>query len=157
MRYIVSACLAGVACRYDGKHSRDEDVVRLVESGLALPACPEQLGGLATPRPPAEFRGGDGRAVLRGDAAVADQAGRTVTDLFLRGAVEFYRLARTFGAGGAVLKDRSPSCGLKRVIVDGRVGGGRGVAAALLEGEGLKLISPAGLRRDGWPGGGNKR
>jgi uncharacterized protein YbbK (DUF523 family) len=156
VRYIVSACLAGVACRYDGKHSRDEDVVRLVESGSALPACPEQLGGLATPRPPAEFRGGDGRAVLRGDAAVADQAGRTVTDLFLRGAVEFYRLARTFGAKGAVLKDRSPSCGLKRVTIDGRVGGGRGVAAALLEGEGLKLISPAGLRRDR-PGGPPRR
>lgn len=147
MRYIVSACLAGVACRHDGRHSRDESVVRLVRGGKAIPACPEQLGGLSTPRPPAELRKGDGGAVLRGEASIVDHAGRNVTDLYMRGAIEFYRLARTFGARSAVLKDRSPSCGLRRVYIDGRIRSGRGVAAALLEGEGLELLLPSALRR----------
>jgi uncharacterized protein YbbK (DUF523 family) len=141
VRYIVSACLAGVCCRYNGGHSRHEAVVRLVTEGRALPACPEQLGGLATPRPPAEFRRGDGRNVLAGRAAVADASGRTITDSFLKGAVEFTRLARTFGATAAVLRDRSPSCGHRRVYIDGALKGGRGVAAALLEAEGMTLLS----------------
>lgn len=147
MRYIVSACLAGVSCRYNSGHSRNEEVVRLVREGKALPACPEQLGGLPTPRPPAEFRKGDGRAVLSGRADVADGSGRTVTDSFLKGAIEFTRLAKAFRAKGAVLKDRSPSCGPRRVYIDGHLRGGRGVAAALLEAEGVKLITPSGLKR----------
>lgn len=146
MKFIVSACLAGVACRYDGRHSLHEEVTRLVRAGRALPACPEQLGGLPTPRPPAEFRRGDGRKVLSGGAAVADHSGRTITESFLKGAIEFYRLARLFGARGAVLRDRSPSCGFRRVCIDGHFRGGRGVAAALLEAEGLKLLSPSGLK-----------
>lgn len=155
MRYIVSACLAGVSCRYDGGHCRNEKVVRLVEEGVALPACPEQLGGLATPRAPAELRRGDGRMVLAGSAAVADASGRTVTESFLKGAVEFTRLARTFGAAGAVLRDRSPSCGHRRVYIDGQLKGGRGVAAALLEAEGVTLLSSDRLK--GEPPGGRKR
>ena len=147
MKYIVSACLAGVACRFDGRYCREESVVSLVREGRALPVCPEQLGGLPTPRPPAEFRGGDGREVLAGGAEVADQAGLTVTGHYLRGAIESARLAKTFGATGAILRDRSPSCGLRRVYVDGRLRGGRGVAAALLESEGLKLVSPAALKK----------
>jgi uncharacterized protein YbbK (DUF523 family) len=143
----VSACLAGVSCRYNSGHSRHEAVARLVEEGKALPACPEQLGGLATPRPPAELRRGDGRDVLSGRAHVTDASGRTVTDHFLKGAVEFTRLARLFGAQGAVLRDRSPSCGHRRVYVDGELRGGRGVAAALLEAEGMTLYSPGGLKR----------
>ncbi len=141
MRYIVSACLAGVACRHDGRHSRDEEVVWLVREGRARPSCPEQLGGLSTPRPPAELRMGDGGAVLRGEASVVDHAGRNVTDLYMRGAIEFYRLARTCGqytGWGAVLFDYD---------IDGRIRSGRGVAAALLEGEGLQLLRPSALRR----------
>jgi len=151
VRYIVSACLAGISCRYNGGHSRHEAVVSLVEEGRALPACPEQLGGLATPRPAAELRRGDGRDVLSGKAAVADVSGRTVTDRFLKGAVEFTRLARVFGAKGAVLRDRSPSCGHRRVNIDGQLRGGRGVAAALLEAEGIRLFSPDRLKNV--PGG----
>jgi uncharacterized protein YbbK (DUF523 family) len=146
VRYIVSACLAGVACRYDSGHSRHETVVRLVAEGRALPACPEQLGGLATPRAPAELRRGDGRDVLAGRAAVADASGRTISENFLKGAVEFTRLARTFGATGAVLRDRSPSCGHRRVYIDGQLKGGRGVAAALLEAEGVALFSADRLK-----------
>lgn len=144
----MSACLAGVSCRYNSGHSRHEEVVRLVREGKALPACPEQLGGLTTPRPPAELRRGDGRDVLAGKAVVADASGRTVTDSFLRGAVEFTRLARLIGAKRAVLRDRSPSCGHRRVSVDGQLRGGRGVAAALLEAEGVALLSPFRLKRE---------
>lgn len=157
MRYIVSACLAGAACRYNGRHSRNEKVVRLVQRGEALPACPEQLAGFPTPRPPAELRRGDGRAVLMGEAAVADHAGRTVTDLYLRGAIEFLSLARIFGARAAVLKDRSPSCGVRKVTIDGRVQSGRGVAAAFLESEGLRLFTPSALLRNRPPEGDDRR
>jgi uncharacterized protein YbbK (DUF523 family) len=114
---------------------------------LALPACPEQLGGLPTPRLPAEFRKGDGLEVLSGRAFVTDYSGRDVTEHYLRGAVELARLAKAFAARGAILKDRSPACAYRRVYLDGRLRAGKGVAAALLAGESLRLFSPADLRR----------
>ena len=143
----MSACLAGVACRHDGRHSLNQDVLRLLGEGKALPACPAQLGGLPTPRPAAELRGGDGRAVLTGEASVSDRSGEVLTDRYLKGAIEFCRLAKKWGGVGAVLRDRSPSCATGRLCIDGRLRGGRGVAAALLEAEGFALLSPAGLRK----------
>jgi len=104
-----------------------------------VPVCPEQLGGLPTPRPPAVIRGGDGTAVLAGDACVRSEPGRDVTDTFVRGAREAVRLARVFGVHLAVLKARSPSCGLRTPYCD-RPGGGPGVAAALLDSEGLRVV-----------------
>ncbi len=157
MRYIVSACLAGVACRHDCRHSRNEDVLRLLVEGKALPACPAQLGGLPTPRVPAELRGGDGRAVLSGAAFVADRSGAVLTERYLKGAIEFCRLAKKWGGTRAVLRDRSPSCATGRLYIDGRVRGGRGVAAALLEAEGFTLLSPAGLKKILSGGGGRSR
>ncbi len=106
---LVSACLAGVRCRYDGGACPDPAVVDLVRRGRALPVCPEQLGGLPTPRRPAEIRGGAGADVLEGRARVVTASGADVTDAFLRGAEETLRLARLSGAEGAILKARSPS------------------------------------------------
>jgi uncharacterized protein YbbK (DUF523 family) len=102
---IVSACLAGVACRYDGAAKPSEKVIRLVAEGKALPVCPEQLGGLPTPRAPAEIIG---NRVIRKD-------GVDVTEAFLRGAREALKLASLVRAKSVILKARSPSCGFGKI------------------------------------------
>jgi uncharacterized protein YbbK (DUF523 family) len=124
-------------------------VTALLKECRALPLCPEQLGGLATPRPKAAFRGGDGRAVIAGTAAVVTEPGEAVTDACLRGAVETVRLARACGIRRAVLRERSVSCAVRRVPVDGVVRAGRGVTAALLEAEGFELFTPAEFLKQG--------
>lgn len=124
---IVSACLAGYRCRYDGKTKPDPSIVDLVKRGEAIPVCPEMLGGLACPRIPSE-RTPDGIKVLAKD-------GNDVTEAFLLGAKETLRIARLYGCTHAILKARSPSCGYGQVY-DGSFSGtlrsGNGVTADLL-------------------------
>ena len=141
---LVSACLLGRACRYDGGHCRHEGVVRFLAGRVIVPVCPESLGGLVIPRPPAEIAGGDGRDVLAGRARVLDREGRDVTAAFRRGAEATLARAEACGAKAAILKERSPSCGV-RWIYDGTFSRtlrpGLGVAAALLAGRGIVLAS----------------
>lgn len=113
----------------------------MVAEGRAIPVCPEQLGGLPTPRDEMEFSGGDGAAVLRGEAAVISAGGADCSEFLLRGARETLRIARLFGAGEAVLKDGSPSCGVTAVHRDGARVPGRGVAAELLRENGLRVLT----------------
>lgn len=134
---IVSACLLGLSTRHDGGHARDEAVLK--KAALAIPVCPEQLGGFCTPRPQAEIRGGSGRNVLDGHASVVDGKGRDVTEGFLRGARETLLVARITGAKAAFLKEKSPSCGVKMIYRGGRLASGPGVTAALLEREGIRI------------------
>jgi uncharacterized protein YbbK (DUF523 family) len=108
---LVSACMAGAPCRYHGGASPDPVVVNLVTRGEAIPACPEMLAGLGTPRRPAEIVGGDGADVLEGRARVLDDTGRDVTEAFVRGAWIVLRRAQRLGLRKALLKNRSPSCG----------------------------------------------
>ena len=133
-RYVVSACLAGEPCRYDGGCSPCAAVVELVRSGEALPVCPEVLGGLPTPRVPSERRG----------ERVVAKDGTEVTRAFVRGAEEALRLAREQGCTVAVLKARSPSCGSGE-IYDGTFTGvrvpGEGVFARLAREAGLRVES----------------
>ena len=138
---LISACLAGVPCRFDGGTKEKEGAKRLVAEGRALPVCPEQLGGLATPRSPAEIEEGDGTGVVAGAARVIDATGEDRTEAFLRGARETLRLARLVGADGAILKERSPSCGRHALHRSGAVVAGSGVTAALLEAEGIPVVS----------------
>ncbi|TIH19361.1 DUF523 domain-containing protein [Marinifilum sp. JC120] len=130
--YIVSGCLAGLCCRYDGKDNADERVMKLVAEGKAVPVCPEQLGGLTTPRPPCE--------IVKGKV-LSDQ-GADVTENFMRGAEEAIKLAKLLGSKKAILKARSPSCGIGR-IYDGTFSGkmidGDGLFAAMLRKEGFEL------------------
>jgi len=140
---LISACLIGKNCRYDGGgFDRYPELARLVEEGKAVPVCPEQLGGLPTPRPPAELQGGDGRDVLAGAARITRQDGQDVTDAFLAGARATVEIARRCGATAAILKARSPSCGAEQVY-DGSFSGalkpGMGLTAAMLEAEGIAL------------------
>ena len=136
---IVSACLFDTASAYDGRVKGS-----VGEPGrLYLPICPEQAGGLPTPRDPAEIEGrGGGEAVIRGQARVVDREGRDVTAAYLRGARRAVELARAAGVRRAVLKDGSPSCGVT-FVHDGtfrdRHVPGRGVAAAALAEAGVEI------------------
>ena len=137
---IVSACLLGVPCRYDGAARPLRSFPAELAGRALLPVCPEELGGLATPRPPAEFVDGDGQAVLDGRARVLRADGTDVTEAFLRGAEAAVARARAAGAKLACLKSGSPSCGAGHTHVKGRLVPGLGVAAAALRRAGLELL-----------------
>lgn len=144
---LVSACLAGLSTRYDGTGFENDLVRDLVRAGRAVPVCPEQLGGLSTPRAPATFVGGDGRAVLDGSARLLTSDGTDVTEAFVRGARATLELARLCGATEAVFKERSPSCGLCFVHRDGALLPGAGVTTALLEREGIRVRTEEQLEK----------
>jgi uncharacterized protein YbbK (DUF523 family) len=137
----VSACLLGVRCRYDGEHRLDERVTALSREEEMIPLCPEQMGGLPIPRPPAEIVGGDGDDVLDGQARVVDMEGEGVTGEFLKGAMEFLRVVRKVGAKKVILKEKSPSCGVHKIYRNGAIVSGKGVLTALLMREGIEVIS----------------
>lgn len=139
---LVSACLLGVRCRYDGTEKACPDLLELFGRLWLVPVCPEQLGGLPTPRPSAVLREGDGRDVLQGRGRVVNEPGDDVTGAFVRGAHEALRLARLCLVRLVVLKDLSPSCGLRTPYCD-RAGGGMGVTAALLAAEGFQIVEAA--------------
>jgi len=143
-RYIVSACLAGINCRYDGENKLLRKVQRLVRQGEAIPVCPEQLGGLPTPRLPMEIRDGSGKDVLDGRTGVFTKEGEDVTSQCIKGAHEALKLAKLVGARVAILKARSPSCGCGQVY-DGtftnNLRKGEGVTASLLRREGIEIIT----------------
>lgn len=134
MKILVSACLLGVACRYDGKSLPSASVLSLLEKHILIPVCPEILGGLPTPRIPAERRGTE----------VRTREGRDVTAAYRQGAEEALRLARLYGAKAAILKAKSPSCGKGR-IYDGNFCGrlipGVGVTAEKLADMGLAVFT----------------
>lgn len=142
-RVLVSACLLGLRCRYDG---RALEPCRLPEGICPVPVCPEQLGGLPTPRPPSRLYGGDGRAVLEGRARVVAEGGEDVTEAFLRGAQEAVKLAQAVGAKRAFLKERSPSCGVRWIWLADELVEGKGVAAAALEKAGIEIVSSEVLK-----------
>ena len=145
---LVSACLAGLRVRYDASHKLDETIRTLVEEGRAATVCPEMLGGLATPREPAEILGGNGDDVLDGAARVVTVSGVDVTASFIEGAYRTLEKARAMNATAVVLKEHSPSCG-SSWIYDGRFSGktlaGSGVTAALLRRHGIEVIAEGQL------------
>ncbi|UCF82373.1 MAG: DUF523 domain-containing protein [Desulfobacteraceae bacterium] len=136
---MISACLLGIHCRYDGWHSLCPDLADFVISVSFIPFCPEQLGGLPTPRPPANITGGDGRDILLGGANVVNGSEEDVTDSFNKGAQEALRLAALAGATFAIMKDKSPSCGLITPYCEKSSGLGIGVTAALFEMHNIKV------------------
>ncbi|OEH94548.1 DUF523 domain-containing protein [Bacillus solimangrovi] len=137
---LVSACLAGLKVRYDGGDCLHHTIEQLVSQNKATTVCPEVLGGLPTPRIPAEIIGGDGEDVLNGKAKVIDKSGNDVTDAFLQGAYQTLEIARELNVTHVILKENSPSCG-SGMIYDGQFQGvkkvGKGVTAALLERNGM--------------------
>jgi uncharacterized protein YbbK (DUF523 family) len=142
--YLISACLAGCEVTWQGGSNLRERFIELVRTHRAIPVCPEQLGGLGTPRPPAEIVGGSGEDVLESRARVLTREGSDVTEHFLRGAREVLRLAELVHPELVILKERSPSCGVHS-IYDGTFTGtqraGCGVTTALLRRHGWSVAS----------------
>ncbi|MEV4743296.1 DUF523 domain-containing protein [Streptomyces sp. NPDC049555] len=145
---LVSACLRGVPCRFDGKHKASPEVEDAVAGRAVVPFCPEVAGGLVTPRRPAELVGGDGYDVLDGTARVVEDTGRDVTAEFLDGARRALAAARNGGCTEALLMPRSPSCG-RGAVYDGSFTGrlvpGDGVTAALLQRNGIAVRPAPGV------------
>ncbi len=136
---LISGCLVGLDCRYDGTSAKDERVLEALRGEPLVPVCPEQLGGLPTPRPRAEIEGGDGHDVLAQRARVLDETGRDVTIQFLKGATETLKLVRLLNIKEAYLKAKSPSCGLGEIWRNGSLIPGDGVCTALLAKNGVKI------------------
>ncbi|AZR73825.1 hypothetical protein BBF96_10765 [Anoxybacter fermentans] len=139
---LVSACLLGVECKYNGTSNYNPDLIAYLQNKKWIPICPEQLGGLTTPRIPAEIQGGDGKDVLSGRARVVTKEGKDVTEAFIKGAKEVLKIAQLANVEEAILKERSPSCG-KCQIYDGSFQGkikpGQGVTAAILREYGIRV------------------
>ena len=142
----MSACLLGIRCRYDGS-ARELDIIQKIPGVIFIPVCPEQLGGLPTPRPEAFLIGGDGEAVIKGNAFVRDSQGRDVTRAFLKGANTTHAIALELKIAHALLKERSPSCGTHKIMLGGDFQMGVGVTAAILKAMGVNLMNEDGLIR----------
>lgn len=135
---LCSACLLGVKCRYDGRDALNEKVLTLLKTETLIPVCPEQLGGLPTPREPAEIK--EGRVITR--------SGIDVTENFKRGAKEVLKIAKLFRIKEAVLKQGSPSCGCGHIYdgtFSGKIVKGDGITAALLKKHGITVITEEDL------------
>ncbi|MEU1433291.1 DUF523 domain-containing protein [Streptomyces sp. NPDC005786] len=142
---LVSACLRGVPCRFDGRGKASAEMTAALAGRRPVAFCPEVAAGLPTPRRPAEIVGGDGHDVLDGRARVVDDTGCDVTEAFLDGAGRALEAARGAGCTEALLMARSLSCG-RGTVYDGTFAGrlreGDGVTAALLERHGI-TVRPA--------------
>jgi uncharacterized protein YbbK (DUF523 family) len=128
--FLVSACLVGLCTRYDGQTKANPDGLSLIKTNNWVPVCPEQLGGLPTPREAADIIGGDGKDVLAGKARVVTKSGIDLTTEFIRGAEQVLQIAHLQHTTMAFLKARSPSC-----AVSGKIG----VTAALLQANGIEV------------------
>lgn len=141
---LVSACLAGLDSKYNGKSNYNEYIERLVREGKAIMVCPEQMGGLPTPRDSCEIVCGVGGDVLEGKSKIIDSKGQNQTEKFLKGAEETLKVGRLYNIKKAILKSKSPSCGVGK-IYDGTFSGklteGNGVTAELLVRNGFEVIT----------------
>ena len=144
MNILVSACLLGTNCKYSGGNNLTPNVLELMKEHTLIPVCPEQLGGLTTPRNPCEIYSGDGSEVLGGRAKVINNIGEDLTVQFVKGAQETLNLAKLYGCTSAILKANSPSCGCG-IIYDGsfnrKLKEGSGVTAQLLLDNGIIVMT----------------
>ncbi len=129
---LCSACLLGINCRYNGEKKPNEKMLKMINKETLIPICPEQLGGLETPRPAAEIK----------NKRVIDNKGADLTKSFEQGAKEVLKIAKLYGITEAILKQGSPSCGYGK-IYDGTFSGvkinGDGVTAKLLKKNGISI------------------
>ncbi len=140
-RILISACLLGINCRYDNEIRPCSKIIQLTDKFLCIPVCPEQSGGLSTPRIPSYILKGNGFDVLAGKGKVITFKGKDVTDNFLLGAQEALKIAQLTGCTQAVLKERSPSCGVKYIYNKDILVEGCGVTTALLMKNGFTVRS----------------
>lgn len=144
---LVSACLLGLLTRYDGQTKRNQKVLDYLKANdcLPIPVCPEQIAGMPTPRPATQFVRGDGHDVIAERGDVQNSCGEHMNRVFLRGARESLKTAMLCGCRRALLKERSPSCGVHEIYRNGKIVKGVGVTTALLQQAGLDIISEEDL------------
>ena len=136
---LVSACLVGINCKYSGGNNYNQKIFDLVKEGKAIPICPEQLGGLNTPRKPVELK------VINGKRYAIDNEGNDLTENFERGALEVLNLAKNLNINKAILQPRSPSCGVNKIYsgnFDNKLVDGNGILAELLKQNGIDVLIP---------------
>jgi uncharacterized protein YbbK (DUF523 family) len=140
---LVSACLVGLRTRYDGRIKLYPHIQSFFTRHqlIPIPVCPEQLAGLPTPRPCTWFTSGSGKEVLAGDGAMIDSSGKRMNDIFILGAGETLKIAQASACRAALLKERSPSCGVHQVYLEDRLVSGCGVTSALLTVKGVKIFN----------------
>lgn len=138
---LVSACLLGLSCRYDAKEKADRSVLDYLKDKNYLPICPEQMGGLPTPRDPAEI-------VSLAPLKICTEEGADVTEAFVNGVKEVEKLLDLFQVEGAILKAKSPSCG-SRQVYDGnftrRLIKGQGILASMLRDKKINVMNEEDL------------
>lgn len=139
---LVSSCLLGLQTRYDATDNNNQDVRDFLARHQlrAIPVCPEQLAGFATPRPKCWFSHGDGEAVIEGAGRLQNEQGLDVTERFIHGAHETLKIAGMSGCQWAILQQRSPSCGTQEIYLNNQLISGMGVTAALLRQHGLEVF-----------------
>jgi|SRR5690554_1513527 len=141
---LVSACLLGENVRYDGGNSHNEELLEVLKGREIVPICPEVAGDLPVPRPPSEIVGGDGKDVLAGRAGVMSVEGEDLTAAFIKGARKVLEGLDRQEVEFAILKAKSPSCGVDR-IYDGQFKGqlrqGPGVTAAYFMNMGIEVYT----------------
>lgn len=141
---LVSACLLGFNCRYNGDSNLDKDLLEFLKDKKYVIACPEQLGGLPTPRNPSEIIAGDGNDVLDGKCKIMSNQDEDITIPFIKGAEETLKIAKLYNVKTAILKERSPSCGSINIYdgnFDGKLKKGSGVTAELLKKNNILVFS----------------
>lgn len=141
--YIISACLAGVNCKYSGGNNENDKVIDIVKSGKGVLVCPEQLGGLSTPRLPSEILD------INKERIVLSTSGEDLTEKFLKGAKETLNIAKLMNIKKAILKSRSPSCGYGKIYYGSftkTLKNGNGFTTELLLDNGIEIINEELLR-----------
>lgn len=140
----VSACLLGINCKYNGNNNKNDKVIKYLKDKDYILICPEQLGGLSTPRNPSEIVTGNGYDVINKDSNIIDSTGKDVTNEFINGANECLKIAKMYDCKKAILKEGSPSCG-SNFIYDGTFSGkkicGVGTTTALFRNNKIEVIS----------------
>ncbi|MBN2259522.1 MAG: DUF523 domain-containing protein [Clostridiales bacterium] len=134
MKYLVSSCLVGMNCKYNGENNYNEKIINFLKDKQFVIACPEQMGGLQTPRAKSEIVGKE----------VITEFGENVTGQYEKGALETLKIAKIFNCTHAILKEKSPSCGV-HMVYDGTFSGikiqGMGRTAELLTSESIIVLS----------------
>mgnify|MGYP001815136969 CR=1 FL=1 len=156
---LVSSCLLGLDCRYNGLCKKNSFVLDFLSAGnwTIIPVCPEQLAGLPTPRPATQFIDGDGVSVIDGNGSVVNSRQESMNALFIKGAEQTVAIAELSYCSQAILKERSPSCGVHQIYRNGKTVQGCGVTTALLNRHGVtvfceedldKLVNSPSLKED---------
>lgn len=138
---LVSACLLGIDCRYDGANSLHKDLIEILVGKIPVPFCVELFGGLGVPREMCEIKSGDGEDVLNNKSIIVSSSGRDVTQNIVNGSLAGLKICIIAGIRKAILKEKSPSCGVKTILMGRKPKNGSGVFAALLRRNNIEIIS----------------